>query len=286
MALWPILLWACAGCALPNGETSTSFWRQRTNANPVDGAHAVLEVALIERPVGDAYINRDLWAHVDEMVVDLEQRSALSENGLRVGQLVGTPPNAFQALLLSKRSCSNPHALLIPPGKTVPLYLGPVLAHTSFEVAQAKLKTTVDLDQARFCFDITPSLTADGRTKFTFAPRVENGEPTLPFQPAADDSGWTLRIERPSRRYPDLGWEVTLGPNQVLIIGARPEHERSLGQRAFVQDEGEPVQRLLVLRNGRAPGALGDVGIEAYLDSQCPPLALQATLPIVRAKGR
>src|SRR5207253_2135701 len=110
----------------------------------------ILEVALIERPAGDAYINGALWDSVDEMMVDLDRRSALDDNGLRLGQLVGSPPHGFQALLLSKRSCSNPHALMIPPGRTMPLYLGPVLAHSAYELVLGASKSAVELDQARY----------------------------------------------------------------------------------------------------------------------------------------
>jgi hypothetical protein len=258
-------------------------------ANPVTGQHAVLEVAVIERPAGDPYINAGVWGHTDELVVDLDRRAALVENGLRVGQLVGAPPAELQELLLSKRSCASPHAMLIPLGRTVPIVLGPVLAHSAYEVLNGGEKAEVALDKARYCLDVTPSLTAEGHTKLTFAPKVEHGEAVLPFEASPDDATWTLRIERPSRKYPELGWDVTLAPNQYLVIGARADRPRSLGARAFVQENGpEPPQRLLVVRNSRpvnagdnADGTLDDV----LRNSQVAPLALQATVPAYRAKG-
>jgi hypothetical protein len=283
----PLLLLGAFGCAWQEQNVPMTSWLQRPRGNAIEGAHAILEVALIERPLGDAYVNRDLWDSVDELVVDLDRRSALDDNGLRVGQLVGSPPQAFQTLLLSKRSCSNPHALMIPPGRTMPLYLGPVLPHSSYELVEGTQKIPIQLDQARYCLDVTPTLTAEGTTKLSFTPKVEHGEVLLPFQPSPDESGWTLRIERANKKYPDLSWDVTLASNQYLIIGARLDRGESLGHRAFIQDDDGSVQRLLVIRCGKAvaPPQPGDGSIDDFLNRQCPPLALQATVaPVARAQ--
>jgi len=286
LALLPLLLLGGAGCAWQDQNVAATSWLSRARGNPIDGPHAILEVALIERPVGDRYINRELWDSVDELVVDLDRRSTLDDNGLRVGQLVGSPPDGFQGLLLSKRSCSNPHAMMIPPGRTLPIYLGPVLGHTSYEMTQGAQKAAVNLDQARFCLEVTPLLTPEGKTKLTFTPKVEHGEALLPFQASPQEGDWTLRVERPNKKYAELGWEITLTPNQYLIVGARLDRADSLGLRAFVQDEGG-VQRLLVIRGVQAVAPGGDGAVEEYLRSQSPPLALQATAtPVARAQKR
>jgi hypothetical protein len=287
-ALLPLLTWGAAGCALPD-PAARSAWLQRMRAAPVAGAHAVVEVALIERPAGDPYINRGLWNHTDELVIDLERRAHLEENGVRVGQLVGGPPNDFQQLLLSPRSCNNPHALMIPLGRTVPVYLGPVLSRTEYEVTREKARTDVAFDQARFALELAPALMPDGRTRITFTPKVENGETSLPFEAAPDESSWTLRLEKPCKRYPELSWDVTLGPNQYLVIGGRLDQPRSLGYRAFVQEDGPTdVQRLLVLRIGTpmTPTGSPDGAAEEFArTSRSLPLALQAAMPSYRAKG-
>jgi hypothetical protein len=278
LALLPLLVLG-AGCAWQEHNVTPKSWLERLRQNPIDGPHAVIELALIERPAGDSYINRELWDSVDELVVDLERRAALDDNGLRLGQLIGSPPHAFQSMLLSKRSCSNPHALMVPPGRTMPVYLGPMLAHSAYELVQGTSRKTIELDQARYCLEVTPVLTADGRTKLSFTPKVEHGESVLPFQPAPDESSWTLRIERAHHRYAEFGWEVTLSPNQYLIIGGRVDRDTSLGYEAFFQDEESGVQRLLVLRCRRG----GPAATETELDGA--PLALQATVaPTARAQ--
>src|SRR5205823_13885112 len=68
------------------------------------GADAVgLQVAVLEVPVGDRYVNGGLWATIDEQVVALDRKSALDDNGFRIG-LVGPRPDGFDDLLNSPRA--------------------------------------------------------------------------------------------------------------------------------------------------------------------------------------
>ena len=56
-----------------------------------------------------------------------------------------------------------------------------------------------------------------------------------------------MRIERASNKYPDLSWEVTLGPNQYFIIGARIEREHV----GIIAAQIRYCLRLAVLRHVR-----------------------------------
>jgi hypothetical protein len=256
-------------------------------ATPASPEHAMIEVALIERPLDDRYLNQEIWKHTDEFVT-FEKRSILEENGFRIGQMVGATPEGFQNLLLSKRSCSNPGMMMMPLGQMQPIYLGPVLGHTSYELNIGNQKQEVEFDQARYCLELVPTLTPDGKTKLSFVPKVENGEQVLPFRASPEESSWTFKIERANKRYAELGWEVLLAPGEFLLIGGRVERENSLGRRAFEQDDdAKSVQRLLVLRNVRALSSLDleQANLEEMVRSgRSVPLALQATLPAVRAK--
>jgi hypothetical protein len=291
-AAWLALLFvvlACAGgCALAPHVQGLS-WIDRFRAPaPPDPNTIVIETALIERPLGDSYLCRELWQDTDELVVGLERRESLNENGLRVGQLVGTPPAGFQTLLMSPRYCSEPKRLIVPSGTLLPKHVSPILPHASLDVMLETGKTELEVDQARFGFDVTPTLTADGRTRLVFTPKVETRENLLPFQASPEQSRWMLRIERPSRQFPDLSWEVTLAPGQYLVVGCRPEKSASFGQYAFVQeDTAIPVQRLLVIRTNRATTPGNDLaGDEMLRTSSSPPLAVQAATPTIRGKAR
>lgn len=292
LALLPILL-ALSGC-LWTEQTEHASFLKRFQEKAISPDHALIEVALLERHVGDEYINKLIWDHADELFVNLDNRvnldrhAELNENGFRAGQLVGTLPADFQSLLLSKRYCSNPQAMIFPAGKSVPIYLGAVLPQSSYEFVQGKARTAVSLDQARYGLSVKAKFTSDGRTTLTFTPKVEHGAPTLPFEAIPERSGWQMKIERAFKQYPELTWDVTLGPNQYLIVGARLERERTFGQTAFTEFIGDTgVQRLLVIRNCRSVTAheAHQNSVEELMRAdKNPPLALQATLPVSRAK--
>jgi hypothetical protein len=284
LLLAPIV--ALSGCLWPEQSEQGAFIKRARSTISPD--YALLEVALVERPLGDDYIDRIIWNQTDEMLGDLDRRDALDQNGLRVGQLVGTIPSEFQDMLLSKRFCSNPEALIFPAGQTVPIFLGAVLPHSSYEFVKDQARTEVYLDQARYCLDVTARFTPEGKTTLTFAPKVENGAPTIPFEAVPEKSGWQRRVERACKKYPELTWEVTLGLNQVCLVGTRSQRPRTLGYAAFTDiDDEQQIQRLLVIRNSRSVStqeAQRNTADDLVRASNSAPLALQATAPATRAK--
>ncbi len=88
-----------------------------------------------------------------------------------------------------------------------------------------------------------------------------------------------MRIERPSRKFTDLSWEVTLSPGQYVVVGCRPEKTASFGQSAFVQDDTAlPLQRLLVIRTNRATAPDNDLAADGKRAAGPSP-------PLCRASG-
>src|SRR5207302_1139434 len=134
LALIPLLLCNLSGCLWTDEVDHSSFLKRFQNQT-ISPDHALIKVALIERPLGDDFINQRLWQHADELIVDLEKHGALEENGFRIGQLVGTPPSDFQNMLLkSKQSFGYPLMRIFPAGKTVPIDLGAVLPQSAYDV--------------------------------------------------------------------------------------------------------------------------------------------------------
>ncbi len=132
------------------------------------------------------------------------------------------------------------------------------------------------------------TLTSDNKTRLSFVPKVENGEPTLPFHADPDKQSWTIRVEKPCQTYPELAWDVVLAPGEYLVIGGILDKENSLGHRSFVQEEGTMVQRLLVLRTSRSQngGEPSEPTLEDLARSQHSPcLAAQASMTSIRASG-
>src|SRR3954463_6935522 len=89
-----LLLGLLAGCAAsPPLRPATWLDRVRSGQTPLGPDSVLLEVYLIERPVGDPAINQEVWASADEQVVALERKGQLEENGFRVGHIIGMTPD-------------------------------------------------------------------------------------------------------------------------------------------------------------------------------------------------
>lgn len=289
---WPILmLMFCllhgAGCAVfPDGGQATASFLRRPNSQSIDDQVVQLDVAILEKPLGDHFLNQDLWQNTDEMVVALDRKGTLEDNGFRVGKVVGMTPGKLLDLLKSERYCSNPTRRFVPTGHNAPQFLSPIWPRTEIVVQQGAQTHVEAFDQARFCLDVKATLTDDNKTRLSFTPKVENGEMTLPFEPVPEQSAWTLRVERPCKTYPDLSWDVVLAPGEYVVIGPMLEKEKSLGYRSFVQDGGKQVQRLLVLRTSRATKGIdtGEPTLENLARGQTTPcLAQQASISQFRA---
>jgi hypothetical protein len=266
-------------------------WMERLRPFQSAGEQDVvqMDVALIEVPAGDRFLNSELWQFVDEQVVPLETKAVLEDNGFRVGEVGAKPPQELLELLTQKRTNPSPHRLALRAGKEGrPLELGPLRARVVFRLSQGEPSVPIELEQAQCSLLVMPALGENGQTKLTFTPQVQHaGKGLMPWRPSAGRSGWALQLQQPTEAYPALGWEVSLAPGEFLVVGARYDRPDTLGHQAFVRpDEPVPVQRLLMIRTER-PGLGFDfrpssAGAEGNTPSRPPPLALQASWSSVR----
>jgi hypothetical protein len=276
-----LLAGALAGCFTGQPERSLSRLGPAGLGGPAGEDVVQIDVALVERPLGDRYVNGELWELADEQGVTLERKAVLEENGFRVGQVGGLPPVGLQALLTSPRSCPDPHRLAVRAGNPTAVTLGPVWKACRFEVRQGAAAVGVELADAQCLLEIVPTLTDDGRTTLRFTPHVRHGQPRMVPQAAQGPDGWR-RWECVARQaeetYAALSWELTVAPNEYVVVGTHLNKPDTLAQRCFT-DAG--VQRLLVLRTGRAlPGAPAD---EEFV--RVPPIALRAGWCTARGKA-
>ncbi len=288
---WALLL-GLLGVLTPGCLSGQKFhrtaWLQRVpflqKPAPVEDL-VVMYVALLEAPLGDRYINDELWTQVDEQVVALEHKPVLEDNGLRVAQVGGIIPTRLQGLLTSERSCITPRRLLLHAGDTTTLHLGPQQSECRFDVHQGGHVSAVELDKAQFNFQVKPTLTRDGRTKLHFTPQVQHGDTRWLPRPTKNASGvlaWEPHEERPTENYNALAWEVVLSPGEYVLVGARYDRPGTLGRQCFIcPDPQAPVQRLLAIRTIRSVEAVVAASDEADDQDSTPraaPLALQASL--------
>jgi hypothetical protein len=236
-----------------------------------------MDVAVIEQPPGDSFLNNELWSSLDEQAVDLDRKAALDDNGYRVGTVGGLLPGKLQALLFSDRSCPDPHRVTTRSGNSKNIPIGNLMAECHFELREDGETKPVTLNSAQCCLLITPHRTPDGRIRIHFTPQIQHGQRALTVQPA-EGEGWSIVGQRPTEKYAAISFEVTMSPQEYVLIGTRFDREHTLGHCTFVGTaHDKPVQRLLVIR-ARAQGDPEAPEWNWLRDpSKSPPLAYQAS---------
>jgi hypothetical protein len=235
-----------------------------------------MEVALVEQPVGDRYLNEELWSLADEQFVPLARKATLNDNGWRVGLISGVTPADLQALLTSERSCPDPRCRLLYSGSVATLDLGPVLKECRYQSpGEGEL---VEFPQAVFQLEVRPTVTEEGHLRLHIVPKVAH-------QSSTSEPHWVTmnrlrRQDKASENCDPLSWDVDLDPNQLLVVGGQADRANSMGCQCFVRrGEIPPVQRLLVLRTTlvrTTEGSLSADPVERAALQRMPPLALQA----------
>ena len=260
---WAILVCALgaatvAGCLSPADRPPTSVARLLNTAQPTNGIY--LESIILERPVGDPFLDRDLWAAALP-VGATDTRALLSENGLRAGILAGTLPPKFQTLLESETEAVNGRGLSFAMRREDVLPTSGPFDRITFKVLTdlASTRAKVTLEQAQGGIQVRPEALPDGRVRVRCEPQVQHGEKREWLRPSADDTGFVKHEEVPLLRYNTLAFDAVLNRDDYLVIGWQADQPSTLGSVLFATDAGgRPRQRVLVVRvrqmnPGRAP---------------------------------
>jgi hypothetical protein len=239
------------------------------------GELVYLDVALIDRPPGDSFLNGELWEGGDEQGVDLDTKPVLEENGLRICQLGGLLPARLQALLTSPRSCTDPRRYRgEEPGKPIAIGVGPLRAECSFTLRLGSKEREVKLKDARCEFEVVPVIEEE-RIRLRFTPQVHHGKARLKPHVAREPDGelhWVVEASEPVEEFAPLRFELVVAPGEYVVLGTRLAQKDTLGHSYFLKLGDEPRQYLLVVRASRAPGSAGPDD----WSNLAPPLALQA----------
>ena len=254
------LLAALPGCVSDEKLAPTDHDTFRLDTESF-GDRALLDVALVQAPLGDAFLDRRIWAGADQMICPADKRDLLEANGLRIGVLVGAPPAGLTNLLQTDRTCVERHGRFAPSDVTINQ---PLLA--AKETALCRIQhvgriETASLDRPIFSLDFTPTRLGPSTIRLKIVPRIETGDKRTMYKAVPEESKWKLETKRADHSLIELGCEVDLLANQILIIGCRSEREETFGYGGFVRVDGpEPMQRLLVVRHLRPSAASDRVG--------------------------
>ena len=238
-----------AGCFL-HADRPGAQQVVRTLAPPVRTEGVVLDHVLVEQPIGDAFLDRELWAGALPAGRP-ETRALLAENGLRAAVLAGGIPQKLQTLLDSEADTVSPRRLTFQQRKELVVATSVPRDPCRFFLltdlgAEAR---PVELKQARCGVLVRPEPTSDGRVKVWCEPQVQHGTRRELYLPNEDGTQLVKEEEVPTEKYPALGFEAVLGPEDYLLIGWPAGESETLGAAAFTADaNGRPRQRVLVVR--------------------------------------
>jgi hypothetical protein len=244
---------ASAGCFLgPARPTVPALVRSLAPPLPAEGI--VVESVLLEQPAGDRFLDRELWDAALPAGAP-ETRALFAENGLRVGTVSGAGPPRFQTLLESDSDTVSPQLKTFRLRKEDVIATAGPVDPCAFSVLTdvAGKPGRVELKQARCGVLVRPEPTADGRVKLWCEPQLQHGDRREWFRPNEDVTRLTKHEEVPVVKFPALGFEATLGPDDCLLVGWRADQPGTLGAVLFgVEAQGRPRQRVLVVRTRQA----------------------------------
>jgi hypothetical protein len=243
-----LLLLCVVGC-FPKADNlrPAAIWDRMRGAEP-DGY--IVRSVLLDRPIGDAYLNRDIWSTAARPVPH-ELATLLAQNGLRVGLFTGVIPGELSQATTSATGTVDAMDRHYSPNRAKVLPTNGPLERTQFrlltDLTAAPTMQEYTMTECGWNVTIKP---ADGeRLKLTFEPQIQHGDKTLFVKPTADQTALTREDRKPLVPFPTLTFEVTLGANDYLILGPTADPAETLGGAFFITPTGEQVrQRVMVLR--------------------------------------
>lgn len=248
-----LLALSLAGCLNDRPVRSSSLIDRVRGMGGPSGPDAVyIEYTVVERPAGNAAMNRLVWSNVDELVVPSEARALLSENGIRAGVVGGLLPSELEAMLQNPSSALGSRHRRLFVNNAAPITISGPVPQAEFllrPTAEAK-ESSVRFDNAKFILNLTPRHGEPGRVLLTCTPEIEHHDKKRWMPLGAVGDAWAS--QKPVERFASLAFEVNLSPREFLVIGADYSRNGWFGNQIFSDTVkgGERVQRLLIVRVG------------------------------------
>jgi hypothetical protein len=222
----------------------------RSLAPAIAADSLIVESMLIERPLGDPFLDNELWT-ATLPVGTPETRALLEENGIRMGILSGILPTQFQKLLENKADVVDPHLMTFNNRIEAVIPTAGPLEDCQFDLLKdlAGKPEAVSLKRASCGLLTRPQGMEEGRVKMWCEPQIQHGDSEIRFRPSADGTQLAKFEEVPVEKYTSLGIEVFLKTDECLVIGCISERQSTLGTKLFsAESSGNLRQRLVVIR--------------------------------------
>ena len=254
------------GCRMLKSSTGETLERIGLRWQPLGYGRDViqLEFMTLRRPGNDPLLGESLWNRLDTIGRrPARMRSALAEQGIRVGQVGATPPPPLEELLgltapehgdTASGNRSSRHDLkgwrvyLRDGGETeVVLHESP-LPSQQLDLGDGKTSTTYH--NVRYLLRIRVRELREGWVRLECLPEVHHGRQKL--QPTATEVGWGLRTRQDIVPLYDLRFTVDLTEGEMTVVTTTPlAANDSIGRHFFTTADGRT--QLLVARLAGLP---------------------------------
>ena len=251
-----------AGCTLDKTESRTQNVFNRIGGH--GGGGQVLEpkrcwlrVAILSRSFRDPAINEVIWRVADEQVVSMVARRANEANGLRVGRVTGELPRELETILREGEP-QNPKViptnLFIESGEQSLISISGPVAQISLLVNKDNRVSGKDYQAASGFIRVTARHDGAHGVALRLVPEIHHGPlqrtfPALPNAAGFAPQELSIRDGQQEESIPELAADLVLETGQVVVMGCRPESQRSLGSFLFSEAtaEGGPSHQRLIL---------------------------------------
>lgn len=261
--------WCSTGChlvrftATDKTETpsvSDALKATKPNGHPLDGPRRVgMKIATVAAPLRDQAIDQAIWHTTDEQILPEDLRTALKNNGLRIGLLRSSLPAEVEELMLHGGHAGQfvePLIVNQPVNEPTKIAATEKLAEASLLIdtgtkVQGKtyqnvtgflrITATID-DQKGVVLKTTPELHyGEMKSKFVTAGNLESA-----FEPAQ----LAMKTVQDEELFRDLAANIRVEPGQCLVIGLDPSRESGLGWFLLTkppETDKETQQKLILI---------------------------------------
>lgn len=231
-----------------------------------------LRLAVLTRPLNDPAINHSLWGIVDEQLIGTEARRRLETNGLRIGIVPGSLPQDVEAILRAPPPHQiEPTQVNIPSGDNTLFALTAAVPRVSLIMNRHERTVGKDYHDVTGFIRLTASHEGPNGVSLRFVPELHFGPVTHRY--AADTSTnpfsvqqFVMKEGQEEETLRELAATLTVQPGQVVVVGCRPECERSLGSYLLTEPEAnsDRLQQkvLLIWAAQAAPDGMASLGVK------------------------
>ncbi|MCX7699991.1 MAG: hypothetical protein N2039_03870 [Gemmataceae bacterium] len=209
----------------------------------------VMDIAPLVVPLGDRFVNEEIWTSLDEQILTTRQRHVLQQNGFRVGLAAGgRTPEGLRQLLTGKKTNPNPYQSRRQEGNAASVTLAKGIDECEVEL-HLNDKPEIRRYQQLVCqVKLVPSVDHDGSVRLQVTPQLEFEDPEK-WSRLNPRLALAVQGQRSTETFELLNFDLTLGDNDFLVLGARYDSPESLAARFFLSpDPQKPTQRLLAIR--------------------------------------